>query len=183
MGSPTALQLGHAGREADIVALFTATFTASEGAQEGALIGGLVRRLLAGTPPQDLFVFTAREGGEVVGAVVFSRLRYDEDVRTVFILSPLAVAPDRQRRGIGQKLLNHALAALRAAGVDIAITYGDPDYYAQVGFAPVSSADAASPRALSQPEGWLARPLDGRPMRPLAGPSRCVAALDDPAFW
>ena len=77
MGSPTALQLGHAGREADIVALFTATFTASEGAQEGALIGGLVRRLLAGTPPQDLFVFTAREGGEVVGAVVFSRRRYD----------------------------------------------------------------------------------------------------------
>jgi hypothetical protein len=54
--------------------LFTATFAASEGADEGALIGELARRLMAETPAQDVRVFTAWDRGELVGAILFSRL-------------------------------------------------------------------------------------------------------------
>ena len=155
----------------------------SEGVEEGALIGELVRNLLDGTGAQDLFVLSAEEHGRVIGGVLCSRLTFEQDERTVFVLAPVAVAPDRQGRGIGQRLLSHALAALRSAGVDIAMTYGDPSYYAKVGFTPISAAHAAAPFALSQPEGWLAQSLTQRPMTPLQGPSRCVEALNDPVFW
>ncbi len=174
---------GPNGREDEIIRLFETTFTASEGTREGALIGHLVRRLLCGTAPQDTFVFTAEEGGQIVGGIVFSRLRYALDDRTVFILSPVAVAPARQGTGVGQKLLAHGLDSLRMAGVDIVMTYGDPNFYAKVGFVPVSVSDAPAPHRLNHPEGWLWQSLTGHPPPPLKGPSRCVEALDDPVFW
>lgn len=174
---------GYQGREAEIIDLFAATFAASEGEQEGALIGQLARDLLGGTAEKDLVVFTAEDDGTIVGAIVFSRLRYDQDARTVFVLAPVAVATDRQGKGIGQKLLAHGLAALRSAGVDLAITYGDPNFYARVGFTPIREADAQAPFALNHPEGWLAQSLTEQPLTPLKGPSRCVEALNDPVFW
>jgi predicted N-acetyltransferase YhbS len=171
------------GCEQEIADLFAATFAASEGAEEGALIGGLVRNLLSGTAEPDLFVFTALEGTTIVGAAIFTRLTYARDPRRVFILSPMAVATDRQGEGIGQSLLIHALAALREAGVDVAMTYGDPAFYGKVGFMPMTEAAAPAPLPLSHPEGWMGQSLTGAEMTPLQGPCTCVAALNDPAFW
>ena len=174
---------GSKGREQQIIDLFTATFTASEGEEEGALVGGLVRSLLRGTPEQDLFVFTAMEAGAIVGSACFSRLTYDQDERTVFILSPLAVATEHQGRGIGQRLVTYGLKALEAAHVDVAVTYGDPSYYSKVGLSQVSEAFAAAPFALTRPEGWLARSLTDTELAPLKGSPRCVEALSNPALW
>ncbi|MBK5938165.1 GNAT family N-acetyltransferase [Halochromatium roseum] len=171
------------GREDMIIELFRATFTASEGAEEGALIGDLVHNLLANTAEPDRFVFTAEKDGAIIGGILFSRLTYEQDQRTVFVLAPVAVATDQQGKGIGQRLLNHGLAALRSAGVDIVMTYGDPGYYAKVGFKPISEADAPAPFKLQQPEGWLAQSLSDRAVTPLKGPSRCVEALNDPVYW
>jgi predicted N-acetyltransferase YhbS len=174
---------GFAGREGAIADLVAASFAASEGAAEGALIGDLARNLIAGTAERDLFVFTADERGEILGAIIFSRLTYDGDDRTVFVLGPVAVATGRQGQGIGQKLLAHGLAALRAAGVDVAVTYGDPAYYGKVGFRPITQSFAAAPMPLTQPHGWLAQSLTGAALTPLKGRASCVAALNDPAFW
>jgi predicted N-acetyltransferase YhbS len=171
------------GREAEIIDLFTSTFSASEGEDEGRLIGELARKLLYETAANDRFVFSAEHDGAIIGGIVFSRLVYDRDPRTVFVLGPVAVAPDQQRQGIGQRLLAHGLAALRNAGVDIAMTYGDPNYYARVGFMPIGEADAPAPFPLQHPEGWLAQSLTDRAVAPLKGPARCVEALNDPAFW
>ena len=174
---------GFNGREEEIIDLFSVTFTASEGEDEGALIGELVRNLLGGMAEKDLYVFTATASGVIIGSIVFSRLTYEQDERIVFVLAPVAVATDQQGKGIGQRLLIHGLATLRIAGVDIAMTYGDPGYYGKVGFMPVSEADAQAPFPLNHPEGWLGQSLTDRGMVPLSGPSRCVEALNDPAFW
>lgn len=171
------------GREHEIIHLFTTTFTDSEGEEEGALIGDLVRSLLGGTAQQDLLVFTAEVERTIVGGIVFSRLAYIKDDRTVFLLAPVAVATDRQGTGIGRRLITHGLAALRAADVDIAVTYGDPNYYSRVGFAPITEVFAPAPFKLQHPEGWLGQSLTRREMTPLKGPCRCVAALNDPAYW
>jgi len=173
---------GHKGRGAEIVELLTATFTASEGEAAGALIGELVRNLLGGTAAKDRFVFTAEEDGVIIGGIVFSRLTYAQEERIVFVLAPIGVATDGQGRGIGQRLLNHGLAALRCAGVDIALTDGDPNSYARVGFRPISEADAQAPFPLKHPEGWPAQSLTDRAIAPLKGPSRRVSALNDPVF-
>ncbi len=167
----------------EIIGLFTSTFTASEGADEGRLIGTLVRNLIATTPDKDLFVFTAWEDGALAGGIAFSRLTYPQDDREIFLLGPVAVAPDRQKQGIGQKLLTHGLNELRKRGVDVAITYGDPDYYRRVGFVPITEDQARPPRALSHPHGWLGQSLTDRPLDRLTGPSSCVAAFDSPDYW
>lgn len=167
----------------EIAALFTQSFTASEGAAEGALVGGLARDLLASTPAADLHCFTARDAGTLVAAVLFTRLHYAQDPRHVVLLSPMAVASDRQGQGLGQALLRHALDSLRAEGVDIAITYGDPAFYGKLGFRPLSTATAAAPHPLRQPEGWIGQSLRGDALPPLAGPVRCAPALDAAEFW
>lgn len=168
---------------AAIIALFEEAFAASEGAAEGRAIAGLVRDLLARTPTADRLVFTAIKDGALLGAIMFTRMSYTEDERVVFLLSPVAVRPAAQGEGVGRALIAHGLDVLRRAGVDVALTYGDPAYYARVGFVPITEEIAIAPRAMTQPEGWLAQSLTDRPLDPLKGSARCVAALDDPAFW
>jgi putative acetyltransferase len=183
--SPTVnITTGFAGREQTIIDLFAATFTAWEGADEGALIGGLVSDLLADTPSADIHVFCAEEAGQVIGAAAFTRLTYPEDAsRSVVLLSPMAVVTDRQRQGVGQVLLTHALAALSSEGVDVVVTYGDPDYYGRVGFVPITEDQARAPLPLSLPHGWLGQSLTGRQMAALRGPSTCVSALNRADVW
>lgn len=167
----------------DLVAIYIDAFAAAEGSEEGEVIGALVRNLLETTPEEDIFVFCASTDSGPTGSIIFSRMTFAQDDRTVFILSPVAVAPGHQGQGVGQGLLTYGLNALRAQGVDIAITYGDPAYYEKVGFAPITEDVAAAPLILSQPEGWLAQSLSDQPLTPLKGASRCVKALDNQAYW
>lgn len=171
------------GRTAELEALFTATFSASEGPEEGRLIGDLVRDMIATVPHDDIRVMTAVDGSEIVASAVFTRMEYPEDERTVFILSPVAVATARQGRGVGQALLRHGLNDLRVRGVDIVLTYGDVAFYARVGFTPISERDARAPQPLQYPAGWLGQALNGSPLGVIRGPSRCVAPLARPELW
>lgn len=174
---------GWQGRVSAIAELFATTFSASEGEAEGALIGALAARLISETDPSDLFVFYASEGDKLVGAIFFSRLRYDADHRRVFVLAPVAIATEQQGRGKGQALIAFGLSALRQAGVDIAVTYGDPAFYSKIGFEPISETLAPAPFRLQMPQGWLGQSLSGEPLTPLKGAVSCVPALNDAAFW
>jgi putative acetyltransferase len=173
----------HADRSAEIIALFKTTFTQSEGADEGALIGNLVSEMLGAVDPDDLLVVSALDGDEVIGSVIFTRMRYPEDARVVFILSPMAVAPDRQGQGVGQRLLQAGFDLLRDRGVDVVLTYGDINFYGRGGFAQIAEDTARAPLPLSFPEGWLGRSLTDAPLVPLKGPSSCVAPLSRPEIW
>lgn len=173
----------HNNRADGIATLFERTFTASEGAQEGQLIGTLARNMIAKTMDDDLFVFSSWDGDALTGCIMFSRLRFEQDDRTVFVLAPVAVATDRQGHGIGQKLLTYGLDALRSNGVDVAITYGDPNYYCKVGFAQITEEIAKAPLKLAHPEGWLGQSLTDQPLVPLRGPSHCVEALNSADYW
>lgn len=171
------------GREQEIIDLFKASFTASEGAEEGVLIGGLVRDLLTDTKSGDIRIFAVKEAGELIGAVIFSRLSYPEDSRCVFLLSPLAVMPDQQRKGIGQTLVSQSLSALFRERVDVVMTYGDPAFYGRAGFTSIAEAIASPPLPLTYPHGWLGQTAKGTEMRALIGPSHCVPALNRPDIW
>ncbi|GAA5078903.1 N-acetyltransferase [Roseibacterium beibuensis] len=172
-----------AGQEPEVIALFSRVFTESEGEEEGALIGTLVRQMLTRTPEPDLVPYAAWEEGALIGAVLFSRLAFAQDPRTVFLLSPMAVETAWQGNGVGQALIRHALNDLHGRGVDVAVTYGDPAFYGKVGFQPVTVEEVAAPLPLSHPHGWIAQSLDGAPLSPLVGGSACVAALDNPVYW
>jgi putative acetyltransferase len=78
----------------------------------------------------------ATVGDTVAGHVMFSRCLLDAPQRLVEVwsLSPLAVLPAFQRRGIGRELIRHGLAELDARGAPLVFLEGDPGYYRASGF-------------------------------------------------
>lgn len=163
--------------------LFRATFAASEGVAEGEALHRLVGELLAGDAPGGPRVFVAAEDGVLSAACIFTPLAYQGDGRRVRLLSPLAVLPSRQRRGVGRGLAAHGLAAMRAEKVDLVMTYGDPAFYGRLGFAPMRESDVPAPFPLSHPEGWQGIWMTDRTSPNLKGPVTCARPFRNPALW
>lgn len=78
----------------------------------------------------------APERGVLVGHVAFSPVMIKNVDRGWFRLGPVSVAPDRQRRGIGSRLITDGLEQLRAKGARGCVVLGDPEYYGRFGFKP-----------------------------------------------
>lgn len=80
----------------------------------------------------------AEEDGRVVGHVMFSRCLLDAPRRLVpvQVLSPLAVLPGHQRRGVGSALVRKGLSLTAERAVPLVFLEGAPGYYARLGFQP-----------------------------------------------
>ncbi len=89
----------------------------------------------------------ADEADGVVGHIMFSRCLLDAPRRLVEVvsLSPLAVVPEWQRRGIGSALVRHGLRTLDDRGVPLVFLEGDPRYYSRVGFDPAGERGFRKP--------------------------------------
>jgi putative acetyltransferase len=72
--------------------------------------------------------------GSVVGHIAFSQARIGEAGSGWFLLGPVAVLPDHQARGIGRKLVEAGLGALRSRQALGCVLVGDPAFYARFGF-------------------------------------------------
>ncbi|OGO50839.1 MAG: hypothetical protein A2148_03835 [Chloroflexi bacterium RBG_16_68_14] len=77
----------------------------------------------------------AEEDGRVVGHAMFSyvTLRGAEE-RRVLCLAPVAVAPERQRSGVGSALVRHGIRLAEGRGEPLIIVEGHPGYYPRFGF-------------------------------------------------
>jgi len=83
----------------------------------------------------------------VVGHVRLTRGWIDAEERLVevLVLSPLSVAPEMQRRGIGRALVAHAVAEAERMGAPAVFLEGDPGYYTRLGWRPASALGVAAP--------------------------------------
>jgi putative acetyltransferase len=72
----------------------------------------------------------------IVGHILFSRMSIETASGSVAVvaLAPVAVLPQYQRQGIGQRLIRHGLDLLRTRGEQVVIVLGHPDYYPRFGF-------------------------------------------------
>lgn len=168
--------------KAPITKLFQSVFADSEGPTEGEVVGRLAKDLFEKTPSSDLYCFVALDGDQIIGAIFFSRLKFEVEI-PAYILAPVAVATGHQGKGMGQKLIRHGLADLKSNGASLIVTYGDPAFYTKVGFRPLEQERISPPHPLSQPIGWLGQSLDGSEIPRIPGGCSCVDALDDPAYW
>ncbi len=110
--------------------------------------------------------------GEVVGHVRITRGWVDAPERAVevMVLSPLSVAPARQRQGIGEALAARAVAEADDRGAPAILLEGDPGYYSRLGWGPAADLGITppSPRIpaaacqvvrLAAYEPWMRGPL------------------------
>ncbi|MEU3661012.1 N-acetyltransferase [Streptomyces sp. NPDC032940] len=103
---------------------------------DGERVPGLVEALRVAEAELAPMSFVAVLGGRVVGHVLMSAARLDAPRRIVDVLtlSPLGVLPEHQGRGIGTRLVAHALAAADSRGVPLVFVEGSPHYYGARGF-------------------------------------------------
>jgi putative acetyltransferase len=132
---------------AEVMALADLAFGPEEG------IGALVEAL-QGDAAFTGQSYVAVVDGRILAHAMLSRAWLDAEERllTVPVLSPLAVHPDHQRRGLGRAVLAHAVAQARDAGAIGVVLEGDPAYYSRLGFEP------AEPWGLLRPSQRIPRP-------------------------
>jgi putative acetyltransferase len=120
------------------------------------------------------------DDGDVVGHVMLTWNRFLLDSgghRPALVVAPLAVRPDRQRRGIGRALIAGAIDLVRATGEPFALLEGDPAYYGRLGFI-AGQAYGIRPPSPTVPE-------EGNQLHPLSPPDPALSGrvLYDEAFW
>jgi putative acetyltransferase len=99
----------------------------------------------------------AVDGKHVVGHVFFSRARIASG-EAILALAPMAVRADRQRRGIGSKLMAEGLERAAATEYPLVVLLGHPEYYPRFGFEPAGGFGVDAPWKVP-PEAWMVRPL------------------------
>jgi predicted N-acetyltransferase YhbS len=166
----------------EVASLFTSVFSSSEGEKEGELISNLASELSSRADNQGIICIGAYEEESIVGAIFFTRLRFNEPVR-VYMLAPVAVSTKHQGKGVGQALIKYGLNELISRSVAVAITYGDPSFYSKVGFQTLSENVIRAPLYLSMPEGWLGQSLTGEPIPTIDDRPICVKEFNDPVYW
>ncbi|TDO73401.1 putative N-acetyltransferase YhbS [Halanaerobium saccharolyticum] len=170
-------------KTSEIKDLFAKTFLDSEGETEGKLIGELAFELLTKTNSEDLFAYNALENDQIIASIIFTRLEFEKSKLKAFLLSPAAVLPEYQGRGIGKKLINFGHKDLKGKGMEIVFTYGDINFYSKVGYKKISEEIVKAPLKLSYPEGWLGQNLNDDEIPSISGTSHCVEALNDEKYW
>jgi putative acetyltransferase len=154
--------------DADAVA---GVLTAAFGTDQVARLVDLIRTSPYREP--DLGFVATTGDGLIVGYVLFSRAplrgaasadraspggnRSDVEV---MMLSPLAVHPDAQRRGIGGALVRHGLAALDARREPLVVLEGAPAYYRRFGFERASEHGILRPSDRIPEAAFQVRRLD-----------------------
>ncbi|MDC0434776.1 N-acetyltransferase [bacterium] len=71
---------------------------------------------------------------EVIGHVAFSPITVNNIGDNWYGLGPISVLPQRQRSGIGTRLINEGFRRLTELGANGIALIGDPNYYGRFGF-------------------------------------------------
>lgn len=121
---------------------------------------GLVDRLRASASWIAELSRVAEADGAVVGHVLLTRasIRGVESDRKLLALGPLAVAPERQKQGIGSALMRDALDAAARLEFNGVALLGHSAYYPRFGFAPASRWGLRNTFDVTG-AAWMARPL------------------------
>lgn len=143
--------------------------TAAFGDGHGPVVARLVEALRASPAWDPALSFVAESTpadggpGQLTGYVLLTRNLLDAPRRLVdvLVLSPLAVRPGHQGRGVGSRLVRHALAAAGARPEPLVFLEGSPDFYPRFGFAPGRDRGFRRPSLRIPEPAFMVRALPG----------------------
>lgn len=123
---------------------------------------------------ETLVSLVAEDGDTLVGHVLFSPVT----LGTVqgMGLGPMAVTPERQRSGIGSRLVELGLSRLREAGCPFVVVLGHPEYYPRFGFLPASELSIRCQWDVP-PDVFMILVLDEAAMADVSGTARYLPAF------
>jgi putative acetyltransferase len=129
----------------------------------------------------DSLSLVAEDGRDVVGHILFSPVVVETSGRRVtgMGLAPMAVLPDRQRQGIGTRLVKRGLEILRERGYPYVVVLGHPDYYPRFGFQRASNHGLSSQWEGVPDEAFMVLILDGNAMTGISGVARYRDEFND----
>ncbi len=131
----------------------------------------------------DALSLVAAENDTLVGHVLFTPVVVEGAVRRVvgMGLGPMAVMPDRQRQGVGSRLVMEGLAVLRERRCPFVVVVGHPGYYPRFGFEPASRHGLSSQWKDVPDEAFMVLILDAYEMTGVSGVARYRDEFDDAA--
>lgn len=143
-------------RSEDMDAIAALNDAAFGGPEEGAIVRALHRdggRLLS---------LVATEGDVTIGHIEFFRIQVDGAPMAAG-LGPMSVKPGLQKQGVGARLIQHGLEALKEAGETIIFVLGHDTYYPKFGFSAATAKPFDAP--WSGPHFMALRLVPGGPER------------------
>jgi putative acetyltransferase len=146
----------------------------------------LVRELVADNSAKPVVSLLAYIDGQAVGHILFTKARLEPKAPiSIYILAPLAVVPNFQKRGIGKKLIKDGLRILSDAGVDLVFVLGHPQYYPLSGFSPVGKSGFEAPYTIPEKnsDAWMIKALKPDVIGTYSGKIICAEKLNEPKYW
>jgi putative acetyltransferase len=121
----------------------------------------------------DALSLVAEESG-IVGHILFTPVVIENGAQRIIGmgLAPMAVLPDRQRQGVGARLVTRGLDILRERGCPFVVVVGHPEYYPRFGFERASLHGLSSQWDGVPDEAFMVLILDADAMAGVSGVAR-----------
>ena len=150
------------------------------GTEEGPVIFKLVEDFLL---REDSIAISVEEGCKIIGNVIFSPFILEEyPEKKFFLLAPLGVLSEYQRKGVGKKLIEESIGYLKSLGGEAIFVLGDPNYYPLRGFK-LTTIKTPYSEIMRLPEAWMALEIEEGALKGLHGNSVASKPIMKPMFW
>lgn len=148
----------------------------------------LVRMLLDDKSAEPVISLLAFCNNKAAGHILFTKAAIEgfEDSHLAYILAPLAVKPEFQKRGIGGKLIKEGIERLKEMTAEVIFVLGHPDYYSRFGFTPdAASLGYAAPYPIpaEHANAWMVRNISSKDLGEVKGKVVCANSLNKEEYW
>jgi putative acetyltransferase len=140
-------------------------------------VASFVERIRASEQFIPELALVAEDSSGVIAHLMLSWVGVEGGSRPrILNLTPMSVRPDRQRIGVGSRLIRDALGRVEEAGEPVVMVQGHPAYYPRFGFERASALGFIAPHPMLD-EAFMVKRLPGY-SRDLAGRIVYPAAFD-----
>ena len=125
-------------------------------------VATFVERIRASEHHVPELALVAEDDSGVIAHVMLSWVGLESESRTrILNLTPMSVRPDRQRQGVGTRLIEEALRRAEDAGEPAVMVEGIADYYPRFGFERASALGFTKPHPKIPDAAFMVKRLPG----------------------